>query len=612
MTKKRTLGASALALACAVTPLLCASGSHADSLYEPEPRPREEPYYAPPPRPSWTGPYIGGHIGGAWSDGDHGGITVFGGNGGGGGGGGGDNNWVSDGSNKANIDGANGDSGNAGGVGGRGGNRGIAPIAPNPERRLGGNGGDGGAGGAVSGGSGNDDSFVGGLHLGYNWQRGEIVLGVEGDASLNGGMDNYLASLRGRLGLARDDLLFYVTGGLAFRDGDGGSRAIGLGSGGGAGGAGGTNDDVVDDLPSEVNDPGTRGGVGGAGGAGGTPSAAGLSSKGDDSDTGFVVGTGVEYKLSSNVSAGIEGLWYSFDDHGSGDSDMAVVRARMSFHLGSDESGGLKDGLLSAAVANWSGFYLGANAGAAFRDGNHVDRIKTANGQDGQTGGGGATGNIVNGRPVSEGIDDPGGGGGGGGGGAAALVSFANNAAFLGGAHIGYNWQSGARVFGIEGDADWTPDDFQDYLASARLRLGYGFGQTLVYGTAGVAFAGGSGGVNGVSLTAGGNGGDGQNGFQENHPTLGGGDGGAGGAGGVAAVSRDGGDDEVGFVVGGGVEVKLSERTSLGLEGLYYGFNGDDGHSGTSSFKGDEDLSETVVRGRLTFHLNGGEPGPLK
>ncbi len=603
MELRGTLGASALAIACAASSLFCTSGSRADSLYEPPARESEEPYYAPA-APSWSGPYIGGHLGGAWAGGDHRGVTVFGGTGGGGGGGGGDNNWVSNGSQKPLIDGANGSSGNAGGEGGRGGNQTVAPVSPFPDRRLGGSGGGGGAGGAVSGGTGDDDSFVGGLHLGYNWQDGQLVLGVEGDASLNGGTDEYLASLRGRLGLARDDLLLYVTGGLAFRDGDGGSRALGLAASGGEGGGGGTNDDVVDDPSTEGTHPATRGGVGGAGGAGGNPSQAGFASGGDDSDTGFVVGTGVEFKLSSNVSAGIEGLWYSFDDDARGDSDIAVLRARMTFHLDRDENGGLKDGLLSAAVANWSGFYFGANAGAGFRDGEHVDSIRTANGDAGDNGANGALGNIVNGRPVTEGIDDPGGGGGGGGGGSAALVIFDDNAGFLGGAHLGYNWQSGARVFGIEGDADWAEEGIQDYSASVRLRLGYGFGQTLIYGTAGVAFAGGSGGVNSVSLTSGDAGGNGEDGFQENHPTLGGGDGGEGGAGGAATVGRSGGDDEVGFVVGGGLEVKLSERTSLGLEGLYYGFGGDDAHASATSFSSDEDLSSTVVRGRVTFHLS--------
>jgi outer membrane immunogenic protein len=72
---------------------------------------------------------------------------------------------------------------------------------------------------------------VGGL-LGYNWQNGSFVYGVEGDwnwigAKASRSVDffgdqisasfdvNWLATLRGRAGLAFDALLFYVTGGLA-------------------------------------------------------------------------------------------------------------------------------------------------------------------------------------------------------------------------------------------------------------------------------------------------------------------------------------------------------------------------------------------------------------
>ncbi|HEY6380901.1 MAG TPA: outer membrane beta-barrel protein, partial [Pseudolabrys sp.] len=74
---------------------------------------------------------------------------------------------------------------------------------------------------------------VGGL-LGYNWQQGNFVNGLEGDwswigartsqlaalntfESLSTSFDvNWLATLRGRAGLAFDSTLVYVTGGVAF------------------------------------------------------------------------------------------------------------------------------------------------------------------------------------------------------------------------------------------------------------------------------------------------------------------------------------------------------------------------------------------------------------
>jgi outer membrane immunogenic protein len=73
------------------------------------------------------------------------------------------------------------------------------------------------------------------------------------------------------------------------------------------------------------------------------------------------------------------------------------------------------------------------------------------------------------------------------------------------GGYAGYNWQSGAWVFGAEGDINWTGNnktfgvvdrfgvnrdvDFgTDYLASLRARVGYAFGRTLIFATGGVAF----------------------------------------------------------------------------------------------------------------------------
>src|SRR5215207_7331741 len=85
------------------------------------------------------------------------------------------------------------------------------------------------------------DGFLGGVHAGYNWQMGALVLGVEGDvefstyegdtdflyestdpdiiASGNLSMESdWQASLRLRAGFAVDRLLVYATGGVAFAD----------------------------------------------------------------------------------------------------------------------------------------------------------------------------------------------------------------------------------------------------------------------------------------------------------------------------------------------------------------------------------------------------------
>jgi outer membrane immunogenic protein len=130
-----------------------------------------------------------------------------------------------------------------------------------------------------------DTVFIGGLHVGYNWQRtSNLVLGVEGDVNFADDID-YLATLRGRIGLAAGPTLFYATGGVAF-----------LG--------------VEDEFSSD-----------------------------DEDFTGWVAGLGVEHKLRENVSVGLEGLYYAFDeddDNGASEDefDFWTVRARLTYHLG--------------------------------------------------------------------------------------------------------------------------------------------------------------------------------------------------------------------------------------------------------------------------------------
>ena len=78
----------------------------------------------------------------------------------------------------------------------------------------------------------NKTGFIGGGQIGYNWQRGNFVFGLEADGSwlsVKAGNGNntfgyqygnthkidWLSTVRGRFGLAVGDTMAYVTGGVA-------------------------------------------------------------------------------------------------------------------------------------------------------------------------------------------------------------------------------------------------------------------------------------------------------------------------------------------------------------------------------------------------------------
>jgi outer membrane immunogenic protein len=106
---------------------------------------------------------------------------------------------------------------------------------------------------------------------------------------------------------------------------------------------------------------------------------------------------------------------------------------------------------------NWSGFYIGLNAGYGFGNSNWNDPVFGTSG------------------------------------------SFSVNGGQAG-ATLGYNYQISQLVLGIEGDYDWqnvrgssglpcgSCDTASNWIATVRGRVGYAFDRIMVYGTGGAAF----------------------------------------------------------------------------------------------------------------------------
>jgi outer membrane immunogenic protein len=135
--------------------------------------------------------------------------------------------------------------------------------------------------------------LVGGT-IGFNYQMGPVVWGVEGDGDWSGvsgsavclgGLftcqtkNDWLATARGRLGYAFDRVLPYVTGGAAFGDIKAGVPALTV----------------------------------------------------DTTNTGWTVGGGVEYAFLSNWSAKIEYLYIDLGNVGCGPACNGIVPTKVDF-----------------------------------------------------------------------------------------------------------------------------------------------------------------------------------------------------------------------------------------------------------------------------------------
>jgi outer membrane immunogenic protein len=150
------------------------------------------------------------------------------------------------------------------------------------------------------------------------------------------------------------------------------------------------------------------------------------------------------------------------------------------------------------------------------------------------------------------------------------------DSSFMGGAHIGYDYQIGSVVLGAVVDinalnvsqtasafsntpAFYTAERELDYLVTGRLRAGYTFTPSfLAYATGGVAY------------------GEVDYSFSTDSPAV------AGNPRSTAtarAADRNENEDEFGYTVGGGVDFLVTENISIGAEYLYTNLGGGDSYT---------------------------------
>jgi outer membrane immunogenic protein len=325
-----------------------------------------------------------------------------------------------------------------------------------------------------------------GGQFGYLWQTDHIVYGLEGDAqwtrqrdtscgvtcviAANGEMTVYtvsqtldwFATARARLGWANDDYLLYVTGGAAW----GGIRE--------------SDSRFFEAVP-------------------------GFTANFSNTLPGWAAGAGIETRLFGNWTARFE---YLHLDLGSttntapfptqcnglgaciGASTIItrsgirddIVRAGLNYKFWAppaDQASAMPV-RMPGAPWNWTGASVGINAGYGFGS-NPLNQ------------------SLLAGAPLG-----------------VAASTFANGnvsptGGLLGG-QVGYNWQAGSFVAGLEGDAQWTnqrntscsivctpvfaPNTYAtveqklDWFATARGRLGWAHDGYLLYATGGAAFGG--------------------------------------------------------------------------------------------------------------------------
>ncbi len=285
----------------------------------------------------------------------------------------------------------------------------------------------------------NDLTGLTGIHGGYNWQDGHKVFGIEADYTwtsagrtrlLRGAGQNLssdlsgFGSIRGRAGVAVDNALLYLTGGIGYVDADVG---------------GGDNFD--DQFVSESD------------------------------FRSFVAGAGAEFKLRSNLSLRLEYMHHLFNEKtvfceyrdcvypAVFGGSLGVLRAGLTYHFGQGAEEVVQQG-----NDVWSGFYGGLHAGA-------VDTVTGVQDEDGDV-------LDIEGIPVhTNGLDVAAGIHGG--------YNWLFGSALVG-VEADYSWTNSGFSRIYDREESYLSSQI-DGIASVRARLGLAAGNALAYVTGGGA-----------------------------------------------------------------------------------------------------------------------------
>jgi len=385
----------------------------------------------------------------------------------------------------------------------------------------------------------NDLGVAGGIHIGYQSQFGAAIIGIEADYSwIDAGSSRLLGartvpprdpdslissqidgfgSLRARLGVTAGNAVVYATGGVGYVDLSATAADV---TGAGV------------PVPNEQVD--------------------------FDDSFALVAGAGAEIKLTGNLSARLEYLFYQFDEQSAvcatcvqptnADGEIHLARAGLTYHL----NGNAPD-MVVEGVADWRGPYLGGHFGFV--------QSRLGMGDDD-----GALSNSEEGATV-----------------------FQENQTIAGGIYLGHNHQIGHAVFGIEADYSVTnggeagaienAPPFRAFRAtdlngygSLRGRLGLATGNALFYATAGVGYVDAS--IRREALNL---------------------------AGAVAAVAES--EGFLALVAGAGAEWRFNDRWSARAEYLYYGFDEDSVTCAACVRPAGSDGDLNIVRAGISYHF---------